>query len=71
MWILEIVGMAFAMAGFSSLSFGRTKLGFSLGLISCSLLIPFFYEKELYYMLLLQAFFAIMNSIGLYRNLRK
>lgn len=68
MWILEILGMAFAMAGFSALSFGHLKIGFGLGLVSCSLLIPFFYENELFYMLLLQVFFAIMNTIGIRRN---
>lgn len=71
MWVLEFVGMAFAMAGFSGLSFGYLKIGFVLGLFSCCLLIPFFYDNELYFMLTLQAFFAIMNSIGIYRNLSK
>ena len=68
MWVLEFVGMAFAMAGFSGLSFGYLKTGFILGLVSCSLLIPFFYLNELYFMLTLQAFFAIMNTIGIWRN---
>lgn len=65
---LEFIGMAFAMAGFSGLSFGYLKTGFILGLVSCCLLIPFFFITELYFMLTLQAFFAIMNSIGIKRN---
>ena len=67
----ELFGMLLAMAGFSLLSFGKMSWGFGFGLLSCCILIAFFSEKDMNYMLTLQVFFFIMNSIGLYRNLGK
>jgi len=67
----ELFGMLLAMTGFSLLSFGREIWGFGIGLASCFILIPFFADANMSYMLTLQCFFAIMNIIGLYRNLVK
>lgn len=66
---LEIFGMIFAASGFGLISIGFLKIGFGLGLLSCCMLIPLFLSKNLYYMLTLQAYFAIMNIIGIERLL--
>lgn len=63
----ELLGMVFAMTGFSLLAFGREFWGFGFGLCSCIVLIPFFYSNGMNYMFTLQIFFAIMNIIGLNR----
>ena len=65
---MEGFGTLLAGTGFIHLSFGKLKLGFIMGLISCCLLIPVFYHQNLYYLLTLQVFFAIVNTIGIYRN---
>ena len=68
MWWLELLGTLGAGVGFGLLSYGRLLHGFLLGLLSCCLLIPLFLLNELYFMLTLQAYFAIMNLIGIRRN---
>ena len=66
---LELVGVIFAAVGFGMLSTGYLLSGFCLGLVSCSLLIPVFYKNKLYLVLTLQAYFATMNSIGIWGNI--
>jgi len=65
---LEIMGVLFAAVGFGLLSNGVYLIGFSCGLFSCSLLIPYFYENKQNFLLLLQGYFAIMNLMGIYNN---
>ena len=65
MAFLEFFGMFFAASGFGLISFGRLKHGFILGLFSCCLLMPFFYLNNMLFMLTLQCYFAIMNTVGI------
>ncbi len=65
---LEIFGTIFAAIGFGLLSMGLYKIGFILGFVSCSLLMPLFFKNKLYFLLTLQGYFAIMNIIGIWRN---
>lgn len=68
LWV-ELLGTLGAGVGFGLLSYGQLLRGFLLGLFSCCLLIPLFLLNELYFMLTLQGYFAIMNIIGIKRNL--
>ena len=65
---LELFGTFFAGVGFYSLSETRLKLGFLLGIISCSCLIPFFLINDMYALLGLQIFFLAVNINGLKNN---
>ena len=67
----ELLGTVFAASGFTLLSFGRLKYGFMVGLVSCMILIPYFYENNQIYLLTLQCFFATMNIVGIVRNFAK
>ena len=65
---LEIMGVFFAAIGFGLLSNGMYLVGFACGLFSCSLLIPYFYKNKQNFLLLLQGYFAIMNTLGINNN---
>jgi nicotinamide riboside transporter PnuC len=65
---LELFGTIFAASGFGLLAMGYLKIGFTVGVLSCALLLPVFWVNQLYFLLTLQAYFSIMNVIGIWRN---
>ena len=62
---LEYIGVYLAAFGFTLLSAGYYKLGFTLGFFSCILLIPFFMLNKNYGLMCLQIYFACANIYGI------
>ena len=68
MKLWEYFGVGLAIAGFSMLTIGYLFTGFTVGLLSCFVLIPFFGYVRLYGMMGLQIFFICANILGMYNN---
>jgi len=64
----EFFGALLAGIGFGMLSFGFYFTGFILGSLSCIFLIIYFVATKQHSLLTLQAYFSIMNVIGIINN---
>ncbi len=64
---LEYSGVFLAAIGFTCLSAGFMLWGWTLGIISCCLLIPYFYYNSQLGLFSLQSYFFAANIYGLLR----